>query len=475
MYTFIGGLLVLLAGYVFFSRYVEKQLDVDENAKTPAYKSGDGVDFIPMPTWKVYLIQFLNIAGLGPIFGALMGALYGPIAFLWVVVGCVLGGAVHDYVSGMISLRHNGASLSEIYGMYLGKKVQNIMRVITVFFCVIVGVVFVAGPAGLLNSLIPTKFGINLWIAIIFIYYFLATILPVDVIIGKIYPIFGMCLAFMAVGVGVSLILNGYHIPEIQFANLHPKNASMWPMMFVTIACGAISGFHATQSPMMARCLKNEKDGRKVFYGAMITEGVVAMVWVAAGLAFYKGTPGLAEIVLGKAGSAGAVFEISNTLLGKAGGMLAIMGVIVCPITTGDTAFRSARLALTDILNYSQEKVSNRLAVAVPMFVVGVFLTFVKFPILWRYMGWLTQAFAMVTLWASSVYFYQKGKNHWLTSISALFMTCVSVSYIMQAPEGFKLPPSISNISGVCVALVFLIMFFVKMNKTSNIAENIVN
>ncbi|WP_373899786.1 carbon starvation protein A [Haloimpatiens sp. FM7315] len=465
MYTFIGGLLVLLAGYLFFSKYVEKQLDARENVKTPAYELNDGVDFIPMPTWKVYLIQFLNIAGLGPIFGALMGALYGPIAFLWVIAGCVLGGATHDYVSGMISLRHKGASLSEIYGLYLGKNVQSIMRIITVFFCIIVGVVFVAGPAGLLNTLIPTKFGINLWIAIIFIYYFLATILPVDVIIGKIYPVFGICLAFMAIGVGAALFIKGYHIPEIQFSNLHPKSVSMWPMMFVTLACGAISGFHATQSPMMARCMKNEKDGRKVFYGAMITEGVVAMVWVAAGLAFYKGTPGLGEIILGKAGAAGAVFEISNTLLGKLGGALAIMGVIVCPITTGDTAFRSARLALTDILNYPQEKIANRLVVAVPMFAIGVFLTFVKFPILWRYMGWLTQAFAMVTLWASSVYFYEKRKNYWITLIPALFMTLVCVSYIIQAPEGFKLSSSFSNVTAFIVALVFLVVFFVKVKK----------
>ncbi|GIM27409.1 carbon starvation protein CstA [Clostridium polyendosporum] len=469
MYTFLGGLLILISGYLFYSKYIEKQFGSEADKTTPAYAMQDGVDYIPMATWKVYLIQFLNIAGLGPIFGAIQGALFGPIAFVWVIFGCILGGAVHDYVSGMISVRHNGAGLSEIHGMYLGKSVQKFMRVLTVFFCVIVGVVFIAGPAKLLAQLTPNTFGVMFWIFVILIYYFLATILPIDVIIGKIYPLFGAALFFMAIGVGGSIIFKGYSIPELSLTNLHPQNVSVWPMMFITIACGAVSGFHATQSPMMARCLKNEKDGRKVFYGAMITEGVVALIWIAAGLAFYGGVPGLGKIVLGKAGPAGAVFEITRTLLGPAGSVLVLLGVIFCPITTGDTAFRSARLALAEILKYPQEKIKNRLVLAIPMFAIAVFLTFVEFPVLWRYMTWLTQAYAMVTLWACSVYLYQKEKNHWLTTLPAIFMTAVSISYILQAKEGFKLQAGFSNVVGLAVALFFSALFYLKMKKSNSV------
>jgi carbon starvation protein CstA len=469
MYTFLGGLLILLSGYVFYSKYVEKQFGADAERKTPAYTSGDGVDYVPMPTWKLTLIQFLNIAGLGPIFGAVQGALFGPIAFVWVIFGCVLGGAVHDYVSGMISVKHNGASLSEIHGMYLGKTAQKVMRVITVFFCMIVGIVFIAGPAGLLAQLTPEALDKNFWVFAIIIYYFLATVLPIDVIIGKIYPIFGAALIFMAVGVSSTIIFKGYTIPNVSFANLHPQSVSVWPMMFVTIACGAVSGFHATQSPLVARCMKNEKNGRRIFYGAMIVEGVVALIWVAAGLAFYGGTEGLAKVVLGKAGAAGAVFEITKTLLGPVGSVLAMIGVIVCPITTGDTAFRSARLALAEVIKYPQDKLKSRIVLAIPMFVVGIFFTFVDFPILWRYMSFLTQAFAMVTLWACSVYLYQNKKNHWITALPAAFMTAVSASYILQAKEGFRLAASLSNVLGLIVAAGSFALFFYKM-KTAQVS-----
>ncbi|SHH51439.1 carbon starvation CstA family protein [Clostridium magnum] len=465
MYTFLLGLLVLILGYLFYSKYVEKQFGADSSKETPAYKMQDGVDYMPMATWKVFLIQLLNIAGLGPIFGALQGALYGPVAFVWVIVGCVLGGAVHDYLSGMISLKHDGASLSEIHGKYLGKKVQSVMRFITVFFCIIVGVVFVSGPAALLAQLTPGYLNTGFWIAVIFVYYFLATILPIDVVIGKIYPIFGICLFIMAVGVGGGILVNGYHIPEVSFQNLHPAKLSLWPMMFVTIACGAISGFHATQSPMMARCIKSEKLGRQAFYGAMIAEGVIALVWVAAGLAFYNGVPGLGKVILSKAGAAGAVFEISKSLLGPVGSVLAILGVIVCPITTGDTAFRSARLALADIIKYPQDKIKNRLILAAPMFAVSIFLTFVQFPILWRYMGWLTQAFAMVTLWACSVYLVKAKKNHWISTLPAVFMSAVCVSYILQAPEGFRVNAVFSNTVGIAAAAAFFLIF---LNKIKN-------
>jgi carbon starvation protein CstA len=473
MISFLSSLIVLVLGFLFYSKYVEKQINLEDTRKTPAYEMEDGVDFMPMPTWKVLLVQFLNIAGLGPVFGALMGALYGPVAFLWVTIGCVLGGATHDYVSGMISLKHNGASLSEIHGRYLGKNVQKLMRFLTVFFCIIVGVVFVSGPAALLAQIIPGGFSIRFWIAIIFIYYFLATVLPINVIIGNLYPIFGACLAIMALGVGGGIIIGGYTIPEVQFANLHPSNIPMWPMMFVTIACGAISGFHATQSPMMARCLKSVKSGRSVFYGAMIIEGVVALIWVAAGLAFYNGVSGLSE-VLGNGGAATAVFQISRSLLGTIGGGLAIIGVIVCPITTGDTAFRSARLMLSEILDYPQKTIKSRLIIAVPMFIIGIFLTFVQFPILWRYMGWLTQAFAMVTLWASSVFIYNEGKNHYITTLPAIFMSAVSISYILQAPEGFKLNPLFSNVVGITFALTCAFVFYFKVCRASvNLSKSV--
>lgn len=472
MYTFFGGLIVLLSGYLFYSRYVEKQFGVDESRVTPAYSINDGVDYIPMPTWKLSLIQFLNIAGLGPIFGAVQGALYGPVAFLWVIFGCVLGGAVHDYISGMISLRHDGASLSEIHGMYLGKTAQKLMRVLTVFFCMIVGIVFIAGPAGLLAQLTPSALDKTFWVFVIILYYFLATILPIDVIIGKIYPIFGAALVFMAIGVTGGLIFKGYTIPEVTLSNLHPQNVGIWPMMFITIACGAVSGFHATQSPLVARCMKNERSGRSVFYGAMITEGVVALIWIAAGLAFYGSTDALGKIVMGKAGAAGAVFEITKTLLGPAGSVLALLGVIVCPITTGDTAFRSARLALAEIIKYPQDKIKNRLILAIPMFVVAIFLTFVSFPVLWRYMTFLTQAFAMVTLWASSVYLYQNQKNYWITLLPAAFMTAVSISYILQAKEGFRIAASISNVLGLAVTVGSFVFFLIRM-RGKNLSKSV--
>lgn len=465
MYTFFGGIILLLLGYLLYSKYVEKQMDVKSETKTPAYTSNDGVDYVPMATWKLYLIQFLNIAGLGPIFGAIQGALYGPVAILWVVFGCILGGAVHDYISGMISLKHNGASLSEIHGMYLGKTAQKSMRVLTVFFCMIVGIVFVTGPAKLLAQLTP-GIGTTVWVFIILAYYFLATILPIDVIIGKIYPIFGAALFFMAVGVGGGILFKGYTIPEINFANLHPQNISIWPMMFITIACGAVSGFHATQSPLVARCLKNERNGRAVFYGGMLTEGLIALIWIVAGLAFYGGTGELGKVVLGKAGPGGAVFEITKALLGPVGSILAMLGVIVCPITTGDTAFRSARLALAEIIGFSQNKIKNRLILAIPMFAVAVFLTFVEFPILWRYMTWLTQAFAMVTLWACSVYLYQNKRNHWVTTLPAVFMTAVSISYILQAKEGFRLNAGLSNLIGIILTAACFALFYVKMKRS---------
>lgn len=416
MISFFSGIIILLAGYFLYAKYLGKLFGVEPERTTPAIAHADGVDFVVLPTWKVFLIQLLNIAGLGPIFGAIQGALFGPVAFIWIALGSVFAGATHDYLSGMMSLRHKGTSLSEIQGMYLGKGVQQVMRFFTVFMMVLVGVVFVTGPAKLLAVLTPDSLTVTFWVVAVFAYYFLATILPIDALIGRLYPIFGIALVVMAFGVGGGIVLGGYHIPEITLANLHPKQLPLFPMLFITIACGAISGFHATQSPMMARCMKNEKYGRPVFYGAMISEGIIAMVWAAAGMAFYQGIPGLND-ALAAGGPGGAVHEITTSLLGPVGGVLAMLGVIACPITSGDTAFRSARLILTDTFKLDQSSTFKRLAIAVPLFAVGIALTFVNFDIIWRYFAWGNQTLASVTLWAISVYLIRQKKNHWVTTV----------------------------------------------------------
>jgi carbon starvation protein CstA len=464
MISFFLGIIILLLGYFVYSKYLANLFGVEPARLTPAVAHEDGVDFVPLPTWKVFLIQLLNIAGLGPIFGAIQGALFGPIAFIWIALGSVFAGAVHDYLSGMMSLRHKGTSLSEIQGMYLGKGVQQVMRFFTILMMVLVGVVFVTGPAKLLASLTPDSFNVTFWVIVVFAYYFLATILPIDALIGRLYPIFGIALVVMAVGVGGGIILGGYQIPEITLANLHPKQLPIFPMLFITIACGAISGFHATQSPMMARCMKNEKYGRPVFYGAMISEGIIAMVWAAAGMAFYKGIPGLADALVA-GGPGGAVHQITTTLLGPIGGLLAMLGVIACPITSGDTAFRSARLILTDTFKLNQSTTIKRLAVALPLFAVGISMTFINFDIIWRYFAWGNQTLAAVTLWAISVYLVRQKANHWVTTIPALLMTSVCTSYILQAKEGFKLAASLSNIVGVTVAILCLVLFMVRGKK----------
>lgn len=343
------------------------------------------------------------------------------------------------------------------------------MRVFTVVLLILVGVVFVTGPAKLLAAITPSSMTLKFWVVVVFAYYFLATILPIDVLIGNLYPLFGIALVVMAVGVGGGIVINGYHIPEITFANMHPKGLPIFPMMFITIACGAISGFHATQSPMMARCIKNEKYGRQVFYGAMISEGVIALVWAAAGMAFYKGVPGLAAAV-GKVGPSGVVLEITKTLLGPIGGFLAMLGVVACPITSGDTAFRSARLMIADMINFKQDKILKRLGLAVPLFVVGIGLTFINFDIIWRYFAWANQTLAMVTLWATAVYLVNNNKNYWVAVVPAVFMSYVSVSYIMQAKEGFKLPATMSNTTGFIVAASLLVLFLTKTKNISKIA-----
>lgn len=467
MITFTTALVLLVLGYVVYGAFVERVFGADASRKTPCYTMADGVDYTPMPTWKVYLIQFLNIAGTGPIFGAILGILYGPAAYLWIVFGCIFGGAVHDYLSGMISLRKNGASLPEVVGDELGAGIRLVMRVFSLILMVLVGTVFVTTPAGLLASM-TGDWGVwgsaLFWSVVIFVYYVLATLLPIDTLIGRIYPLFGVALLFMAVGVLVGIFTHDGWMPEITsaFESHHPdRNLSIFPMLFITIACGAISGFHATQSPMMARCMKNEKLGRRVFYGAMITEGVVALIWAAAAIKFAGSYEALAELMspLGKSNPAIVVNAICQDWLGTAGAVLAILGVVAAPITSGDTAFRCARLIAADFLHYRQNSILRRLVISLPLFVIAAVLMNINFDILWRYFAWFNQTLSIFTLWAVTVWLVRKGKAFYVTLFPALFMTAVCTTYILVAPEGFGLSYVLSCAVGGGVAVLLLGMF----------------
>ncbi|MDO5517502.1 MAG: carbon starvation protein A [Clostridium sp.] len=457
MVSFLLSLVLLVVGYMLYGKFVDKTFGTDDSIKTPAETMADGVDYVPMSWPKIFLIQFLNIAGLGPIFGAISGALWGPAAFLWIVFGCIFAGGVHDYFTGVLSMRNKGASVAELVGKYLGEIPRKIMVVFSVILLVLVGVVFLTGPADLLKSL--TGIDKNIFIAIIIVYYIAATVLPVDKIIGRIYPLFGACLLIMAVGIGAGILIEGYNIPEIQFANFHPTGTPIFPYLFITIACGAVSGFHATQSPIMARCVKKESEARKVFYGAMVAEGVIALVWAAAAMSFFGGSAGLQDAIANKGGTAGVVNIISNTVLGRVGAVLAILGVVACPISSGDTAFRSARLTIAETIGMKQEKFSNRFKIAIPLFVVGIALTFIDFTIIWRYFSWANQTLAMIMLWAAAAYMVQAKKNYWIPAVPAVFMSAVTCSYILQAPEGLRLPIVFSDIAGVVFALVLAILF----------------
>jgi carbon starvation protein CstA len=466
MITFFLSILALLAGYLFYSRFIEKIAGIDPARKTPAYKLKDGVDYIPMPWWRVFLIQFLNIAGLGPIFGAIAGAMWGPVALLWIVLGSIFAGAVHDYFSGMLSIKHNGLSITEIVGIYLGIGAKQFMRAFTVVLMVLVGAVFIMGPAKILAGLTPATLTMTFWVWAVFTYYVLATMLPIDKIIGRIYPVFGFCVLFMAVGLISALFVKGYHIPELtlhsmQNYHVNPEKFRVFPMLFITIACGAISGFHSTQSPLMARCITNETYGRRVFYGAMISEGVVALIWAVIGMSFFGGIRELNEVMTAQKGNAAFIVnEISNSLLGKVGAILALLGVVAAPITSGDTAFRSARLIVADFLNYKQEPIKNRLMVSLPLFAIGYLLTRIDFSIIWRYFAWANQTLSMIVLWAITVYLTQEKKFYWITLIPAVFMTAVTTTYLLYAPEGFALSREISYSIGAILSIGSLVAFF---------------
>jgi len=472
MITFFICLAILIVGFLTYSKVIERVFRVDDRP-TPAVAHPDGVDYVPMKTWRIFLVQLLNIAGLGPIYGALSGACWGPVVYLWIIFGTILGGGVHDFLSGMMSERNDGKSISEVVGLYMGKVITFIMRVFSVVLLVMVGVNFSVGPADLLATLTPEIFGTMFWLIVIMVYYLVATFLPIDKVIGKLYPIFGICLIIMAAGIGgATIILRGSDMPELTaaaFSVVHPSGLPKWAMMFVTVACGAISGFHATQSPMMARCIKSEKEGRTVFYGAMVAEGVIALIWAAAGVTFYTnhgslldGMSGLTSAIA--AGGAGdVVYQISTTLLGPVGGVLAMIGVIACPITSGDTAYRSARLTIADWFHINQSKTSLRAALSIPLLGVGAVIALtLPWEVLWRYFSWSNQTLAMIVLWTGAVFLHKYGfppMSCLMAVLPATFMSAVSITYFFQAPECLGLSTAIAYPIGLIVAAAFLILF----------------
>lgn len=476
MISFLAAIAILLLGYFTYSKVIERNFSLDDR-ETPAVKINDKVDYIVMPTWKVFLIQLLNIAGTGPIFGAISGALFGPVVYIWIVLGCIFAGAVHDYYGGMLSMRHDGTSVSELTGVYLGNAMKQVMRVFSVILLVMCGVVFTTGPAGLLDILTPSFMNHQFWLIVIIIYYFVATFVPIDKVIGKFYPLFGACLIAMALGVSGSMLFSGkFVMPEVwnHFTNMHAKEISIWPFMCITVACGAISGFHATQSPMMARCCKDEYVGRKVFYGAMIAEGIIALVWAAAGVTCFDSSQALLEA---GGGCSEVVYIICQSTMGKLGGALALIGVIVCPISSGDTAYRSARLTIADSLKLDQAKIKNRILITLPLLAIGCLIVYkIDYSVIWRYFSWSNQTLAMIVLWVVSVYLADNKKKYIYTLLPAMFMTAVTVTYFIVAPECLGLLWNKINMSydiyypagvilGIITAIVFCLIFMRKRNK----------
>lgn len=460
MISFCISLVALVLGYVFYGAVVERVFGVEPDRPTPCFTKQDGVDYIPMPTWKVFLIQFLNIAGTGPIFGAIMGILFGPAAYLWIVLGCIFAGATHDYMSGMISLRKGGISIPEFVGDELGAGIRLLMRVFSMVLLVLVAAVFVATPANLLSNM-TSGWGacgtVFFWSALVFFYYILATLLPVSALIGRIYPLFGLAMLIMAVGLAIGIFTHDGWMPEFTdpLTGHHPKGLPVFPMLCITIACGAISGFHGTQSPMMARCLKSERMGRRVFYGAMIAEGLVALIWAAASIKYAGGYQQLADM----GNPAVVVSTLCSSWMGRIGAILAILGVVAAPITSGDTALRSARMMAADFLHFPQNKLWKRLALSLPIFVVCGMLLFIDFNVLWRYFAWSNQTLAFMTLWAVSVWLARKGRSFWITLLPAMFMTVVCTSYILVAPEGFQLPLCVGIVSGLVFMCLLTALF----------------
>ena len=475
MITFLLAIASLMLGYLIYGKFIERFFGADNTIKTPAIRLRDDVDFMIMPTWKMFTIQFLNIAGLGPIFGAILGAMYGPIAYIWIVFGCIFMGAAHDYFSGMLSIRNDGSSFPEIVGKYLGSGFQNFLRIFTILLLILVGVAFVTGPAGLLKDL--SGGGFYFWLYGIFAYYIIATLLPINKIIGKIYPIFGAALLIMAITIAGAMILKSLdgsltmaEISYSQLKNLHsnPEQNILYPMMFIVISCGAISGFHSTQSPMMARCMKKESYGRPVFFGAMIAEGIVAIIWATAAMNFFGDTYNLNETINSGHNPAWVVNEICTSWLGKTGAVFAIIGVIACPITTGDTAFRSARLTIADMLNIKQLSITNRLLVSLPLFIVGFLLSQLEFSTIWKYLGLANQILSMIMLWTGAMYLATKNKWHYILSLPASFMTAICFTYLLVAPiknGGFNINTEYGILIGVFIASIAFGLFKLSLKR----------
>ncbi len=468
MLFFFFCIAVLIIGYILYGKFIERCFVIKPNRATPATTLHDGVDYLHLPTWKVFLIQLLNIAGIGPIFGPILGALYGPIALLWIVIGGIFAGAVHDFFSGMLSLRKDGKNLPEVIGDTLGMSARQVMIFFSLLLLLLVGTVFVTAPASLIETLLR-EYGFNpsIWmiIAFIFFYYFLATMLPIDKIIGRLYPFFGALLLFMTFGVGIALLCSNHQIlPHLNFFhNYYPgaHKLPIWPLIFITISCSAISGFHSTQSPLMARCMKSEKHGRSVFYGSMIAESIIGLIWCTVGLSFYKSP----EALLHAGNPAQVVNHVSIALLGGVGVFLAVLGVIILPITSGDTAFRSARLIVADTLKLKQNKIPKRLIIAIPIFIIGIILAIAgqkNFQLVWRYFGWANQTLAMLLLWSAAIYQARANRNHWIASIPALFMSGVCFTFILFADIGFNLPYEISVIIGGLAAVTVFVIFLKK-------------
>ena len=485
MISFILAIVLLVAGYFLYGWFVEKVFGIDHERQTPAVTMADGVDYVPMKPWRIFLIQFLNIAGVGPIIGAIMGAQFGTASFLWIVLGSIFAGAVHDYLAGMISLRDKGCNLPEIHGNCLGGGAKRVMRGFTIILMILVGVVFVSTPATLINAHFTQGWNPYIWIGIILAYYLIATLLPIDKLIGKIYPVFGILLLGMAVAIVVAFFLYKPEIPELWsgLQNRHPDapNNPIFPMMFISIACGAISGFHATQSPLMARCMVNEKQGRPIFYGAMITEGIVALIWAAAAAYFFG--PDSVVDVTGKSGAA-IVGVIANTWFTPVIAIITILGVISAAVTTGDTALRSARLIIADFMHFNQKPIRNRLLVAIPVFAVTALILVYSisnaqgFQLIWRYFAWANQVLATVTLWAITVYLQKnKGKLWYLiTLIPALFMTMVTGCFLFIAKAGdgglgSVIPRPVGYAIGAVITITALVVFLVRMKKTTKIID----
>lgn len=471
MVTFFASLILLFAGYAIYSKVVERSFGIDDARETPAYTVNDGMDFVPMSWWKGWLIQLLNIAGLGPVFGAVAGALYGPVAFIWIVFGSIFAGGVHDYFSGMLSLKHGGAQFPTIVGKYLGNFARKAITVISIVLMILVAAAFTAGPAQLIAQITPISFMGAL--ALVFAYFILAAILPINKIIGRIYPVFGAILIFMALAIAVALVFGSEPIPNLTMQNLHPGDLPIWPLLMVTISCGAISGFHSTQSPIVSRTMKKESEGRKIFYGAMIAEGVIALIWAAAGMTFFGGTGGL-QAALTAGGPAGVVNEISISLLGTVGGILAILAVIILPITTGDTALRSSRMIVTEAISKwvnPDKKVivlGITLALGIPIFLLST----IDYTFLWRYVGWTNQLSATIMLWTAVSFLMKAGKNHYIAGIPALFMTGVVCTYIFYAPEGLNMDYTISIIIGSILTAVVTAVYVWKIIQNKRIGMN---